>query len=145
MRAKQGTAGNRVGELASLRCALRARVPAALGVVALEKVISPRSRAIASSSRSQRAKRVKAAEQVAQGSGDVVVAEHRLQHTGIAELDRHIAAAVAKPTPRGWRLVKSGDGAVTEQRAPSPLTNSHRPPACPGHGREAERRAGAAR
>ncbi len=27
----------------------------------------------------------------------------------MAELDRHVANAVAKPTPRGWRLVKSAE------------------------------------
>lgn len=30
---------------------------------------------------------------------------------GVAELDRHVANAVAKPTPRGWRLTKSADAA----------------------------------
>lgn len=40
-----------------------------------------------------------------------LVVERRLRHPGIAELDRHVAAAVAKPTPRGWRLVKSSDAA----------------------------------
>jgi hypothetical protein len=34
-----------------------------------------------------------------------LVAEQRLRHPGVAELDRHVANAVAKPTPRGWRLV----------------------------------------
>jgi hypothetical protein len=34
-----------------------------------------------------------------------------LRHPGVAELDRHVANAVAKPTPRGWRLVKSAEGA----------------------------------
>lgn len=38
-----------------------------------------------------------------------VVIEQRLRHPGVAELDRHVAAAVAKPTPRGWRLVKSSE------------------------------------
>lgn len=37
--------------------------------------------------------------------------EGRLRHPGVAELDRHVANAVAKPTPRGWRLVKSAEGA----------------------------------
>lgn len=36
-----------------------------------------------------------------------IVTEKRLRHPGIAELDQHVAAAVAKPTPRGWRLVKA--------------------------------------
>ncbi len=40
-----------------------------------------------------------------------LVVEGRILHPGIAELDRHVAAAVAKPTPRGWRLVKSSDAA----------------------------------
>lgn len=40
-----------------------------------------------------------------------LVVEGRLQHPGIAELDRNVAAAVAKPTTRGWRLVKSSDSA----------------------------------
>lgn len=40
-----------------------------------------------------------------------LVIEGRLQHPGDAELDRHVAAAIAKPTPRGWRLVKSADSA----------------------------------
>jgi phage terminase large subunit-like protein len=35
--------------------------------------------------------------------------EKRLRHPGDPELTRHVAAAVAKPTPRGWRLVKSAD------------------------------------
>jgi hypothetical protein len=30
---------------------------------------------------------------------------------GDAELDRHVANAHAKPTPRGWRLVKSAEAA----------------------------------
>jgi phage terminase large subunit-like protein len=38
-----------------------------------------------------------------------LVVEQRLQHPGDRELDRHVAAAQAKPTPRGWRLVKSSD------------------------------------
>ena len=37
--------------------------------------------------------------------------EQRLRHPGVAELDRHVANAVAKPTPRGWRLVKSAEAA----------------------------------
>jgi phage terminase large subunit-like protein len=40
-----------------------------------------------------------------------LVVEQRLRHPGVAELDRHVANAVAKPTPRGWRLVKSADAA----------------------------------
>jgi phage terminase large subunit-like protein len=35
------------------------------------------------------------------------IAEGRLRHHGDADLDRHVANAVAKPTPRGWRLNKS--------------------------------------
>jgi phage terminase large subunit-like protein len=38
-----------------------------------------------------------------------LVVEGRLRHPGDGELDRHVAAAVAKPTPRGWRLVKAAD------------------------------------
>ena len=34
-----------------------------------------------------------------------------LRHPGVAELDRHVANAVAKPTPRGRRLVKSAEAA----------------------------------
>ncbi len=40
-----------------------------------------------------------------------LVVEQRLLHPGVAELDRHVANAVAKPTPRGWRLVKSAEAA----------------------------------
>ncbi len=40
-----------------------------------------------------------------------LVVEKRLRHPGVEELDWHVAAAVAKPTPRGWRLVKSADAA----------------------------------
>ena len=40
-----------------------------------------------------------------------LVVEQRLRHPGVAELDRHVANAVAKPTPRGWRLVKSAEAA----------------------------------
>jgi hypothetical protein len=36
-----------------------------------------------------------------------LIVEERLRHPGVAELDRH----VAKPTPRGWRLVKSAERA----------------------------------
>ena len=36
-----------------------------------------------------------------------LIIEERLRHPGVAELDRHVANAAAKPTPRGWRLVKS--------------------------------------
>jgi phage terminase large subunit-like protein len=39
------------------------------------------------------------------------IVEGRLQHPGDPELDQHVANAVAKSTPRGWRLVKSHDGA----------------------------------
>jgi phage terminase large subunit-like protein len=35
----------------------------------------------------------------------------RLVHPSHPDLDRHVAAAVAKQTPRGWRLDKSTDGA----------------------------------
>ena len=35
----------------------------------------------------------------------------RLRHPGVAELDRHVANALAKPTPRGWRLTKSAEAA----------------------------------
>jgi phage terminase large subunit-like protein len=38
-----------------------------------------------------------------------LIVEGRLQHPGDRELDRHVAAATAKPTPRGWRLVKAAD------------------------------------
>jgi hypothetical protein len=34
------------------------------------------------------------------------VIEGRLRHPGVAEQDRHVAAAAAKPMPRRWRLVK---------------------------------------
>lgn len=40
-----------------------------------------------------------------------LVLEQRLRHPGVAELDRHVANAVAKPTPRGWRLTKSAEAA----------------------------------
>jgi phage terminase large subunit-like protein len=40
-----------------------------------------------------------------------LIVEQRLRHPGVAELDRHVANAVAKPTPRGWRLVKSAESA----------------------------------
>lgn len=36
-----------------------------------------------------------------------LVVEQRLRHPGVAELDRHVANAQAKPTPRGWRLTKA--------------------------------------
>ncbi len=39
------------------------------------------------------------------------IVEQRLRHPGDRLLDLHIANAVAKPTPRGWRLVKRTDGA----------------------------------
>lgn len=35
-----------------------------------------------------------------------VIVERKLTHPGDPELDRHVAAAVAKQTPRGWRLDK---------------------------------------
>jgi phage terminase large subunit-like protein len=38
-----------------------------------------------------------------------LVTEGRLRHFGHGTLDAHVGNAVAKPTPRGWRLVKSGD------------------------------------
>src|SRR4051812_18514806 len=59
-----------------------------------------------------------------------LVIEQRLRHPGVAELDRHVANAVAKPTPRGWRLVKSAEGAqidalialaMATERAGAPL------------------------
>lgn len=40
-----------------------------------------------------------------------LIVEERLRHPGVGELDRHVANAVAKPTPRGWRLVKSAEAA----------------------------------
>jgi phage terminase large subunit-like protein len=40
-----------------------------------------------------------------------LVVEGKLRHPGDPELDRHVASAVAKPTPRGWRLVKMADAA----------------------------------
>jgi hypothetical protein len=63
-----------------------------------------------------------------------LIVEQRLRHPGVAELDRHVANAVAKPTPRGWRLVKSADAAqidavialaMAAERASTPA----RPPA----------------
>ncbi len=59
-----------------------------------------------------------------------LVVEQRLRHPGDRELDKHVAAAMAKPTPRGWRLVKSSDGlqidgvialAMAAERASAPL------------------------
>jgi hypothetical protein len=38
-----------------------------------------------------------------------LIVEGRLRHPGVAELDRHVASAIAKPTPRGWRLIKSSE------------------------------------
>jgi hypothetical protein len=38
-----------------------------------------------------------------------LIIEGRLRHHGDPELDRHVANAVATPTPRGWRLTKSAD------------------------------------
>jgi phage terminase large subunit-like protein len=43
-----------------------------------------------------------------------LVIEQRLRQPGVAELDRHVANALAKPTPRGWRLVKSSDQAQVD-------------------------------
>ena len=40
-----------------------------------------------------------------------LVVEQRIRHPGDPELDRHVANAQAKPTPRGWRLVKSAEAA----------------------------------
>lgn len=40
-----------------------------------------------------------------------LIIEQRLRHPGDPELDRHVANAVAKPTPRGWRLVESAENA----------------------------------
>ncbi len=40
-----------------------------------------------------------------------LIVEGRLRHPGVAELDRHVANAVAKPTPRGWRLTKTAEEA----------------------------------
>ena len=40
-----------------------------------------------------------------------LVVEQRLRHPGVAELDRHVSNAQAKPTPRGWRLTKSAEAA----------------------------------
>jgi hypothetical protein len=37
-----------------------------------------------------------------------LVTERRPRHFGHPTLDAHVANAVAQPTPRGWRLVKSG-------------------------------------
>lgn len=38
-----------------------------------------------------------------------LVVEERLHHPGHADLDRAAASAIAKPTPRGWRLVKASE------------------------------------
>lgn len=35
-----------------------------------------------------------------------LVVEGRLQHPGDPQLDRHASNPIAKPTPRGWRLIK---------------------------------------
>jgi hypothetical protein len=40
-----------------------------------------------------------------------VIVERLLRHPSAAELDRHVASAVAKPTPGDWRLVKSAEAA----------------------------------
>ena len=37
--------------------------------------------------------------------------ERKLTHANDPELNRHVAGAVAKQTPRGWRLDKSERGA----------------------------------
>lgn len=37
------------------------------------------------------------------------VAENKLTHANDPDLNAHVAAAIAKPTPRGWRLDKSSD------------------------------------
>lgn len=59
-----------------------------------------------------------------------LVVEQRLQHPGDRELDTHVANAAAKPTPRGWRLVKSADAsqidgvialAMAAERASQPV------------------------
>jgi phage terminase large subunit-like protein len=39
------------------------------------------------------------------------IVEGRLRHRGDRLLDLHVANAEAKPTPRGWRLVKRAEGA----------------------------------
>lgn len=38
-----------------------------------------------------------------------LVVDGRLRHFGHPTLDAHVANAIATPTPRGWRLVKSGE------------------------------------
>ncbi len=43
-----------------------------------------------------------------------LVVEQRLRHPGVAELDRHVANARAKATPRGWRLTKSSESAQVD-------------------------------
>ncbi|HWT23353.1 MAG TPA: hypothetical protein VN213_07585 [Solirubrobacteraceae bacterium] len=40
-----------------------------------------------------------------------LVVERRVRHVGHPTLDAHVANAIAKPTPRGRRLVKSADSA----------------------------------
>ena len=40
-----------------------------------------------------------------------LIIEGRLRHPGDRELDAHVSNAHAKPTARGWRLVKASDGA----------------------------------
>jgi hypothetical protein len=40
-----------------------------------------------------------------------VIVDGRLRHPGDRQLDLHVANAEAKPTPRGWRLVKRSEGA----------------------------------
>jgi phage terminase large subunit-like protein len=43
-----------------------------------------------------------------------LIVEQRLRHPGVGELDRHVANARAKATPRGWRLVKSSETAQVD-------------------------------
>jgi phage terminase large subunit-like protein len=40
-----------------------------------------------------------------------LVTEQRLRHFGHPTLDAHVSNAIAKPSPRGWRLVKAADAA----------------------------------
>lgn len=39
------------------------------------------------------------------------IVERKLRHRGHRELDAHVAAAAAKQTGRGWRLVQGGNAA----------------------------------
>jgi len=43
-----------------------------------------------------------------------LVVEQRLQHPGHSDLDRHVSNAIAKPTPRGWRLVRASENAQVD-------------------------------